>query len=119
LTRTLAQVARPVQLAGLAGALAGLILALLTGSGTDMVLGGPAVVVVLLDLYALLARRGSISISAAVLGALVAVLLPLVLFVGGRPVDVVRIVDPNLAYAVLAWSSVPSVAGAILRRRAR
>ena len=116
MTRMLAQFAPQLQLLGFGGALAGLTLALLSGSGTDMMIGGPAMIVVLLEVLAIVARRGAVSISAAVLRTLVAVFLPIVLFVGGRPVDVVRLVDPNLAYVVLSYSSIPSLSGAILRR---
>jgi hypothetical protein len=119
MTQVLAQFHRQLQVLGFAGAILGFALAVLSGPGTDLVIGGPALIVVVLEVLAITARRGLLSISAAVLRALVAVVLPFVLFFSGRPVDVVRLVDPNLAYVVLAYSSIPSVMGAVLRRVAR
>lgn len=119
MTQVLAQFHRQLQLLGFGGAILGVALAVLSGPGTDLLIGGPATIVVVLEVLAITGRRGTVSISTAVLRALVAVFLPLVLFFSGRPVDVIRLVDPNLAYVVLAYSSIPSVMGAVLRRVAR
>ena len=119
MTHTFAQVARPLQMAGLLGAVVGLALALLSGSGTDMILGVAGSLAVLFDAIAIRARSIVTVLVAAAAKPIVTFLVPTLLSFGGGAVEVIRPVDPGAAWSLLLLSAAPSVLGAVSRMFSR
>jgi uncharacterized membrane protein len=114
MTRVLAQVSLPLQVVGLAGACLGILLALLAGPYATTVVES-AFVAAVFDVIALVGRSRFGAVGAATVRTVVAVLVPVLIFTTGRYVEAHPLIDLNVAYLVLAWSSVPSVVGALLR----
>lgn len=119
MTLAMGSLAGRLQLAGLAGSVAGLLAALVTRQGFDMLFGVAAIVAVVIDVVAIRLAPRAVAIAVAAVKPVVVFLPIMAIFSRVPGVPDRSLVDPWTVFLLLMASALISIAGAIGRWIAR